>query len=173
MDIELDQSDIERLLPGIKVITYPELSRYARIEDTFDRQGRVVVLFLTTGLQDGHWICLHANYRTHTIEFFDSYGLRPDGARKWLSHSKLVQLGQVEPVLHDMLKDAQMRGWCVDFSPYHFQNERDDSETCGRHVAVRLQHKDMDIEEYKAFVDSSGVTADEFVYKETYPVIHK
>lgn len=173
MQYELSEDDMRALLPGVRVVSYPELSSFSRIEDAMDQIGRVVILFLTTGLSQGHWITVHANPNTHVMEFFDSYGLRPDGERKWLSHSKLVELHEKDATLTHMLDDANNRGWKVVYNPYHFQREDDDSETCGRHVAVRLLHGGIDIKRYKALVSASRLTPDEFVLQQTRSVLGK
>ena len=99
--------------------------------------------------------------------------LRPDGQRKWLSHSELVRLNEAEPLLSHMLEDATDRGWEIVYNPYHFQNEKDDSETCGRHVAVRLLNDGLSINQYKNLIKRSGLTPDEYVLEATRTVLGK
>lgn len=173
MDYELSEADIKALVPGVRIISYPDLEKYARIEDVLDGEGRVVILFLTTGLSEGHWTCLHANPATGVLEFFDSYGIRPDGERRWLSASKLVELHEKTPLLKPLLDRAKHEGWKVVFNPFHFQNEKDNSETCGRHVAVRLLHGGLNISQYKTYLTNSHLTPDQFVVEETRSVLHK
>ena len=74
MEYQLTEDDMRKLLPGTRVITYPELRSFSRIEDALDSHGSLVLLFLTTGLSQGHWIALDADTERGTIEFFDSYG---------------------------------------------------------------------------------------------------
>lgn len=74
MQYQLTEDDMKKLLPGTRVITYPELRAFSNIEDALDGYGSIVILFLTTGLSQGHWIALDADSDRGTIEFFDSYG---------------------------------------------------------------------------------------------------
>ena len=115
--------------------------------------------------------------RGDELHFFDSYGLKPDGQRNWLSHSKLVELKEDVPIVSKMFKDAHDRGLDCWYSETAFQNERDDSETCGRHVAVRLWRTDLDEKGYKAFIRGlqakTGSSADEVVVNLTKPILGK
>jgi len=173
MNYELDDLDMRRCLPGVRVIRYPELTQYSRIEDALDPEGRLVILFLTEGPTVGHWVCVHGNFEDRTLEFFDSYGLKPDDERNWMSHSRLVQLNETEPLLYDLLADAAMRGWKITFNPYHLQSTAPGVETCGRHVVTRLLNQDADIHEYVDGIEGSGFTPDQYVLKVTRSILHK
>jgi len=74
----LSDSEIRKILPGIKIIKYPQHTQVRNIEDELDSTGRLCILFLTEGPTTGHWFCLHKT-GDHRLEFFDSYGLPPDG----------------------------------------------------------------------------------------------
>ena len=171
MDYELSDSDLKQLVPGLRVYKYPELAQFQQVEDLLDANGRAAILFLTEGPSEGHWICLSADDDTPTLTFFDSYGLRPDSEFSWLSHDEEVALKQTEPFLLDLLRDAHKRGWEVEYSPYHLQSKRHGVETCGRHVATRLLHSHLPIDEYKAIIDDSGLTPDQYVLEVTSSIL--
>ena len=178
MDYALTEDDMKVLLPGVRVITYPELKAFSCIEEAMGGpNGKLVILFLTTGLSEGHWVGLQripdTKKGTPVIEFFDSYGIRPEGEKKWLSHSQLVYLDEDEPILRNLLVDAAKRGYQIDYSQHQFQDEEDTSETCGRHVAMRLLHGGMNLKKYKDFITSTHLTPDEFVLLATKPVLGK
>ena len=158
------------------ILTYPELKGVQRIEQILGPTGKAVLLFLTTGLSEGHWVGIFE--RSAQLCFFDSYGLAPDAHRSWLSHDKQVELHEDVPLLHHLFKEAEDRGLTPGYSTTCFQNPHDDSETCGRHVAVRLRHADLSDAEYmrylkKAAETSGASTADQAVLNITYPILHK
>jgi len=159
----------------VPIYTYPELNGMKRIEDVLGSGGKAVILFLTTGISFGHWIAVFK--RGEQLHFFDSYGLRPDGQRRWLSHDKLVELREDVPVVSNLFRDAHNRGFDCWYSETSFQNPRDDSETCGRHVAVRLAHTHPDEQQYINFIRreqaATQSTSDEVVVNLTLPILGK
>ena len=159
MNVSLDEDDLRHLLGSkTRIIAYPTLARYRRIEDALDANGRVMILFLTTSKTDGHWICIHVSpVQPHTLEFFDSYGLKPDGPRKWLSADELFQLKETRPLLTNLLKDAQERGWNLEYNDHKLQGAGHNVDTCGRHCAVRLKYAHLPIDSYVALIKNSGL----------------
>ena len=163
----LSDADIRKLLPGLKIISYPDLNDVQRIEEVFDDEGRCLILYLTEDEYTGHWVCMIRKGRT--IEYFDPYGgIRPDGERKWLSKSKLLELDQYHPRLTELLRQS---GAKVNTNPYHFQKTRTDIATCGRHCCCRMAHKHMSLASYKRMIDDSGLSPDDFVSAWTYRVL--
>ena len=166
IDHSLSDDDINKLLPGVKIIAYPELAKYTHIEDAFDAEGRVVILFETESKTVGHWIALHAT-PDGGIEFFDAYGLRPDSEKRWLSKSKLVELHEDEPLLMDLLRDAEARGMPVTFNNTHFQSNSPSVQTCGRHCVVRLMGKGRSLPDYTVWIKNQPGTPDDVVTRIT------
>jgi hypothetical protein len=112
------------------------------------------------------------------LNFFDSFGLAPDAERKWLSASRLVELHEDVPLLKNLFEDAKQRGYSITYNRDHFQDETTHSETCGRHVAVRLNHTDLDNASYQAMIHQiseklGGASADEVVVHLTKRLIGK
>jgi hypothetical protein len=163
----LTDTDIEKLLPGLKVISYPALNDMKHIDEAFDSEGRVLILYLTEDEHTGHWVCMLKKGRT--IEYFDPYGkYRPDEERKWLSKHKLEELDQDYPTLTNLLKDSRYK---VLINPYHFQKERNNISTCGRHCTTRLHFKTKTLPQYKRLIDESGMDPDDYVSAFTYRVL--
>jgi hypothetical protein len=173
MDYSLSDSEIRKCVPGVKIMSYPELKKYSSLDDTLDSKGRVVILFLTEGPLVGHWTTLFKD-GPDSFQWFDSYGLKPDGTRRWLSKSKLISLREEKPVLTNLIKRAEDGGAVVNFSPYHFQRDNASIETCGRHVACRLIKKHLSPEEYAIWVTKNNTAdPDRVVTEYTNPIIHK
>jgi hypothetical protein len=163
----LSDSDITKILPGLKIMSYPELNDISTIEEAFDEQGRSLVLYLTEDEHTGHWVCMLKTSKT--IEYFDPYGkYRPDEEREWLSKDKLIQLDQYHPTLTELLKRSRYK---VTVNPYHFQKDKSSIATCGRHCVCRIYHKNMTLPQYKKMIDDSGMNPDDFVSAWTYRVL--
>lgn len=174
MNVSLDEDDLRRLLGKIRILSYPSLARFKHIEEALDASGRLMLLFLTSSPTDGHWVTLFkSETQPHTLEWYDSYGLQPDAEKKWLSHSKLMQLHESKPLLTNLLKDAEQRGWRITYNHHHLQGSGHTINTCGRHCVVRLQHKDLSLPQYLSLIASSGLTPDQFVLRETQTQLHK
>ncbi len=140
----LSAQDIQDILePDTKIFTYPAFNDMSSIEEAFDPLGRSVFLFLTESPTSRHWLCMFKR-RGH-IEYFDSYGGRPDSQRKWLSPEELERLDESEPSLTTLLRRS---GYRVYANTYPYQSKREDVSTCGRWVVARLICKDMSNEQF-------------------------
>ena len=161
-DYALSDSDIQQLLGGTKLFTYPELHNVTNIDQVFDKLGRCIMLYLTEDKNTGHWVCMIK--RGKTVEYFDPYGgYGPDDESKWLSPERLRQLGQDKPILSALLADS---GYKVKVNPYKFQKgERGGGNinTCGRHCVVRLLLSHLPLKQYAELIKGSGVAPDDFV----------
>lgn len=164
----LSDADIHQLLQGIRILTYADLQGVADIDQIFDDAGRAIMLFATESPTVGHWIALMKN--GDRIDYFDPYGLKPEETKKWLTQEELEVLNEDEPLLTHLLRAS---GHKVYYNPYPFQSKKDDINTCGRHAVVRLLFKDMDLDDYKEIVGSTGMTPDEFVSATTYALLKK
>ena len=165
----LTDTDIQQLLGGTSLFKYPELHEMSSIDDAFDAYGRAMMLYLTEDEHTGHWVCMLKKGKE--VEYFDSYGgYKPDDERKWLSKAKLEELGQDEPTLTRMLREA---GYTVKYNPYKFQEEVNDMNTCGRHCVVRLLLGHLPLKEYARVVRGADVSPDEFVTAFTAQLLHK
>jgi hypothetical protein len=93
----LSNDDINEILePDTKIFTYPKFCEINHIDEVFDRLGRCVFLFLTESETAGHWLCMFKR-KENTIEYWDSYGEKPDAQRNWLSEEQLEALGEESP----------------------------------------------------------------------------
>jgi hypothetical protein len=136
----LSNDDINEILePDTKIFTYPKFCMMNSIDEAFDALGRCVFLFLTENETTGHWLCMFK--REHNIiEYWDSYGEKPDSQRKWLSEEQLELLDEEEPCLTNLLKASRYK---VYYSTVPYQSDRTAIATCGRWCVARLICKDM------------------------------
>lgn len=169
-EYSLSNDDIQAILePDTKILTYPEFANMDDITQAFDPLGRCIFLFLTESPTSGHWLTMFLR-KGGDIEYFDSYGEKPEAQRCWLTQERLEELGQGEPYLFDLLKRSGRR---VFYNPYQYQKDRADVNTCGRWAVARLVCKDMSNAEFHHLVKRSGETPDNWVARFTYEMLGK
>lgn len=171
-DYSLSEDDIQNCIPGINVITYPEFAHIDDVDEILDDHKRCIVLFLTKDEYTGHWCALFKN-NDDEICWFDSYAIKPDFEKKWLSKNKLIQLKQYPNYLTKLLKHENKQGYRVTFNPYKLQAMKEGVNTCGKHCVSRLIYKDMKIDDYVKMIKQLGKTPDEFVTELVYKLIGK
>jgi len=165
----LSDSDIRKLLgDDIAIHNYPELERMRSVSELFDAKGRCILLYPNSSPTSGHWVALIR--RPDRIEFFDPYGDAPDHQNDELPTAYLATLDMDRPHLTRLLRAA---GVPVTFNRHAFQIESPNVATCGRHAVVRLLYAPYSLDKYKRIIDSSGLSADDFVSGVTYERLKK
>ena len=162
--IALSDTDIAGLVPGVKIMTYPQLHAAKSLHDIVPRDGAVVILFLTQSKRSGHWTAvLHHSARgprAEHWEYFDSYGGRPDAPLRWISPAKRADLDETNAQLSRLLAASPLP---VVFNNAKLQERDDDVATCGRHVVVRLWHRAQSLPEYVTALRAGGRSPDAVV----------
>tara|TARA_R110000868_G_scaffold101371_3_gene279181 strand:- start:2180 stop:2737 length:558 start_codon:yes stop_codon:yes gene_type:complete len=155
----LSDADLRRVLGrDLAIHNYPQLEHMDSIDELFDAKGRCIMLYPNVSPTSGHWVCLMR--RPDRIDYQDSYGEAPEGAKRGMGMERREELDIAHPDLTRLLKSS---GLPVFYSRVKFQAEGSGTATCGRHAAVRLLYAPYSLEKYKKTVDSSGLTPDEFV----------
>ena len=85
---------------------------------------------------------------------FDSFGTPIDGDFKWLTVEQQAQLGETRRELSRLVADARARGWQVTHNAVPLQ--RQDMDTCGRFVALRLLLSHLSLRELQQLLLESG-----------------
>lgn len=171
----LSNDDINEILePDTKIISYPKFGEMSSIDEAFDNIGRCVFLFLTESESSGHWLCMFKR-ADNVIEYFDSYGGKPEAQRAWLSEEQLDDLDEGEPYLMNLLKAS---GYKVYYNTVKYQTDKNDINTCGRWITARLICKDMSNQQFYNLVreqmKEEGVKSpDDWVALFTYNLLGK
>lgn len=171
----LSDEDMKKVIPTLKVVSYPEILGANSLDEILDDKGRLMLLYLTENEHTGHWICLLKRRGTKTIEFFDPYGnIRPDGESQWLNENELEQFGQDTFHLSKLIRESPYK---LIINKTAFQSEQNNMNTCGRHCLTRLYMKHLSLTEYTKLVltacKEAGITPDDFVVGLTYNLIHR
>jgi hypothetical protein len=166
-EYSLSDEDLRNLLNTTRILPYPELKQFRTLDDAFDEEGRLIVLYLTSP-QAGHWVCLWRG--EDGIHYFDPYGKRPEEPKTWLTRQQNWDLNQSSNELSRLLKAS---GRPVYYNRVSYQSDDPDVNTCGRHVASRLILKDKTDKQYYDIVKDADMPSDDFVSYATYILLGK
>ena len=127
----LDDEDIRYYLPDARIMKYSELSKYTTIEQLLPKhKSYVVLLYPVSSETSGHWICI-CRFNI-TIEYFDSYGGKPDSPFNWSTSNYKNN----KRYLTDLFKKTKSR---VTYNSIDFQSKKDmNISTCGAFAVFRV-----------------------------------
>lgn len=157
MNTALSDESIKKFIPN--VVKYNELEG---ISPNKLLNNLPIVILYETQPNFGHWTLLH-KLDNGNIEFFDSYGFKPDSEFKLISPEY-----QYPHYLMELLKKLSKLTQ-IHYNQYQLQSKANGVSTCGRWVILRKLYPDLDIDRFKAGVDTvaggSGMSSDEYVTK--------
>ena len=159
----ISADEIKRLVPGVKIMTYPELARYQNLDQMLPDGGKVALLYVNSvrgGSTVGHWTGLMR--RGGVTEAYDSYNMEPDEQFRAIDREAT---GQHSNLLSRLLLGWNDKGGRVEYNEDEHQSRDPTQQTCGRHVALRLRFSDVPLERYQAQmrrIRRAGHTPDDF-----------
>jgi hypothetical protein len=172
-NISLDENDLRKIcMPyNVKIIYYSELNKYDDINTLFKESDNIIILYRTEG-NYGHWVAL-LNYGDY-IEFFDSYGMQPDYELQYAQESMRSTKGQDEPHLTYLLNNAKNRyKKKIVYNSVRLQQFHQYINTCGRHVALRIKFRHIELNDYQKLLLSSKLNPDMNATYLTYLLVDK
>lgn len=139
LEYPLSDSDIETYLgKKVEIINYSQLKNYKHIDELLPTDFSYVIILIELEPRVGHWVTLmkypliHKNKKKTIIEYFNSYGFKPNYEMKFLDRL----LGQKKKYLTKLLNNND---YDVIYNNVPFQSIDDqNSNTCGRHVISRI-----------------------------------
>lgn len=155
----LSDSDIMNLLKGqSRIMSYPTLTEYDNLDDAMGKYGAIVLLYETKE-HYGHWTAVF-KLDDNTVEFFDSYAMRPDDELAFIPEHFRISNDELYPHLTYLLYSS---GYDIEYNDYKLQSKKKDMNTCGRHVVTRLLFRWLDIDEYANMIKQFNMSPDNFV----------
>ena len=142
------QNHTEKQIP---ILTYRDI--YGKSLDKLLKNGAFILLYLWERSY-GHWIAVIRHNNGKDVEFFDSYGKKPDFWLSKNSYAKNKKLGQEKPYLLNKIMRNNKYDY-IYYNPFTFQDSSDDRDilTCGRHTLTRIRNRDLSLDEYKDYLD--------------------
>lgn len=161
-DIALSDSQLLNLIDGkANLVLYPDLVKCNSLDEVLGDNEACILLFEAKP-NYGHWTCLHR--QGDLVEFFNPYGGYPDDSLEYIPlHFREVS-NQLEPYLSMLMYNSPYK---LSYNEHKFQHRGKDIKTCGRHCAMRLIYRDLNLPEYtqllKDLTDKTGLNTDELV----------
>lgn len=146
------------------IITYDDIDKYPSIFDLLPEDGDCKIILIETRQNYGHW-CVILRYNK-TIEWFNSYGAKPQTELSYISNIKNILLGQGKDDFDDLIKDIPA-DWEVIYNKKRFQGTSNNINTCGRWCILRimtLKGLRFDLPQFIKFIEENrkktGLTPD-------------
>jgi hypothetical protein len=139
MRTNITDLDLERYFPETNhyknnVIKYSDLADYSSIEELLPGDRTYKIILIEDNYNSGHWTAV-LRY-DDTIEWFDSYGLPPDGELKFINAVKKKLLGEDKKLLGNLL--SKVKDKKVVYNNSRLQKLCNKSATCGRWCILRI-----------------------------------
>jgi hypothetical protein len=152
----LNGFEIQKLNPDAKIITYDQLDKIFNIDELFNNTNKIIILYLLTSKSSGHWVTLFRN--EFGINFFDSYGHKPDYQIDCLTDAQLKDFNEKKSRLLTLLNRD------CDYIYYNdFRLQGKDTMTCGCFVSHRLNNAELSDENYISLFKEYVKNPDDFV----------
>jgi hypothetical protein len=135
------------------IVKYSELREYSDINALLPKDKAYKIILFENDYNTGHWILLMRYGKT--IEFFNSYGLKPNADFQFVSRIKNFFLGQDPDDLKRLLDRAKVQGYDVIYNKTRFQRMARGINTCGRWIILRIVMMDffcLDLPEFIRFI---------------------
>ena len=163
LSMMITSEDIDRYLDAgsKKILKYSDLDQFRTIEELLPDAVDYRIVLIEQTPNSGHWCCIlryPALNNGKTIEWFDSYGIKPDGELSFISKMKNKMLGQDVKHLTLMLNDATARGWNCIWNKKKLQQLKVGINTCGRWCLLRitmLTQFYFDLDEFLDFIEKN------------------
>jgi len=127
-------TDIERWLGDDCIIKYSDLAEYNTINDLLPNNKDFKIILIESSANSGHWVAV-MRYN-NIIEYFNSYGTKPEYDFKFIPTVIKHLLGQGGNLLTKLLK-TKNKGQKIYYNKRKLQKIVDGVNTCGRHVVAR------------------------------------
>lgn len=154
----IDSPPIER--SQIRLMTYDELAKMRSMEEVFNMGRTPIVMLLYVHSSSnhetvGHWSLLLWRQGGVEVEFFDSYGQKPDDMLFNIERSVRAKLSQDESHLCCLLADylARYPSRIVVSSSKPLQRDKEGINTCGRYVGYRARHWGLSLIQFEKLLE--------------------
>lgn len=165
-NIALSDKEVKKLVNGkASIILYPNLVHYKNIDEVLGPHKAAFILFCAKVKPNkyGHW-CALFQVDDGVLEFFNPYGGYPDDSLKYIPMNVRKTSNQFHTHLSNLLYKSPYE---LTYNEFPFQDKNPNIKTCGRHTSVRLAFRNMDLYEYKNFLDQlkklTGLSYDQVV----------
>lgn len=128
------------------VRSYEEVNDHSTMTELFSGKDALVLLYETS--EDyGHWVCLIKHSKE--IEFFDSYGYKPDSELSFIPERYKKMYDQDYPYLTNLLYKSKKK---IIYNEHHLQ--QNDTSVCGYWCVQRILFRNVKLSKFtKPFLE--------------------
>jgi len=145
MNYSLTELDIKKYLGNeCRIINYKQLNDIRSL-DTYMKPFKYLIILYTWKENYGHWTCVLKNDLTHTFEFFDSYGTKPDYQLMDVPIRIRNDLGMEYPQLASLLYKSPRQ---ILYNEDKLQKFSPRINTCGKWVVLRCCMGNIPVETF-------------------------
>ena len=140
------------------LITYKNLKYFNKIDDILFKNACIILFENRSNI--GHWICLIKRKNKNgdiIIEYFDSYGMKPDEGIKNLDKYFRKKNGIDKPHLTYLLNKCPYE---VHYNHHKLQSKDFKVNTCGRWCAARIILKNLETNDFAELFYGSNLSPD-------------
>ena len=139
-----------------KILKYRDLVNYQTIYDLIPNKNDYRIILTESQQNVGHW-CALLRYN-NSIEWWDSYGVRPDGELQFIPAKVKRELGETQHHLTRLINTAN-RGEKVVYNHKKFQTLKDGINTCGKWVIARVKAflNGFDLKHFQDFIENECI----------------
>jgi hypothetical protein len=134
----ISDTDFQRFLPDAhdKVIKYSDLANFETMDHLLPNKDDYRIILTETKKNSGHWCCL-LKYGD-TYEWYDSYGVCPEGELRFIPSAMKSLLGETTHELSRLFNTVPEDKYCI-YNKKKLQVLKDGINTCGKWCICRLQ----------------------------------
>lgn len=158
----LSDTDIKNYLNNkTKIIKYSDLNKYNNIDDLIAPYNHAFILYLTAPSY-GHWTLLFKR-GDNKIEFFDSYGYKPDTEFKFIDNDFRAASNQIYTKVVSLLFDSPYK---IFYNHHKLQGKstaKRQISTCGRWCIGRWLNHHIDENKFKKMMTHKGIDKDDLI----------
>jgi hypothetical protein len=134
----VSDSDFHRYLPDAdgKIMKYVDLAKYNTMDELLPYNDDYRIILTETKKNSGHWCCL-VKYG-NVIEWWDSYGVRPEGEMAFIPQAIKQMLGETRHELNRLFDTVPEDKSCI-YNKKKVQELKDGINTCGKWCICRVQ----------------------------------
>ena len=135
------------------IIKYSDIDDYSTIDKLLPGKKSYKIILIEDTYNSGHWVCLMRN--GSTLEYFNSYGLKPSVELDGLPKLVNKQLDQDVKHLNILLNKALSK-YDIIYNKVKFQKLENNVNTCGKWVLIRVmlfKKLSMDLYQFIQFID--------------------
>lgn len=139
----LSDTDLSRICEGkVNILKYERLKDMRSINEALGVHGACIILYESEE-NFGHWVALFVSKeQPNTLEFFDSYGIKPDSELKLIPDYFREKSGQSQPHLTYLIQ-ASPEWKTLLYNEVDLQSTKGNTNTCGRWAALRIMTRSI------------------------------